>query len=108
MMVTWYILLAIAISAVITFGLRALPFVLFSGERSMPEWMQRLGQILPPAIMAVLIVYCLKGIKSSPIGTGVPGIVAVIAVAASYKWKHNTFVSIILGTSMYIALIRIV
>ncbi len=53
MMRSWYILLAIVMSALITFGLRALPFVLFRGGRSMPEWMQRLGQILPSAIMAV-------------------------------------------------------
>ncbi|MBQ3795664.1 MAG: AzlD domain-containing protein, partial [Butyrivibrio sp.] len=74
---SWYILLAIVMSALITFGLRALPFVLFRGGRSMPEWMQRLGQILPSAIMAVLIVYCLKGAKSNPIGIGIPGIIAV-------------------------------
>ena len=44
---TVYFLIAIAVSAVITFGLRALPFVLFRGGRSMPDWMKRLGQILP-------------------------------------------------------------
>ena len=42
---TVYFLVAIAVSAVITFGLRALPFVLFRGGRSMPDWMKRLGQI---------------------------------------------------------------
>jgi branched-subunit amino acid transport protein AzlD len=102
----WYILLAIVMSALITFGLRALPFVLFRGERSMPEWMQRLGQILPSAIMAVLIVYCLKGAKSNPIGIGIPGIIAVAVVVASYKRKHNTFISIIVGTAAYMIMLR--
>lgn len=102
----WYILLAIVMSALITFGLRALPFVLFRGGRSMPEWMQRLGQILPSAIMAVLIVYCLKGAKSNPIGIGIPGIIAVAAVVASYKRKHNTFISIIVGTAAYMIMLR--
>ena len=102
----WYILLAIVMSALITFGLRALPFVLFRGGRSMPEWMQRLGQILPSAIMAVLIVYCLKGAKSNPIGIGIPGIVAVAVVVASYKRKHNTFISIIVGTAAYMIMLR--
>ena len=101
-----YILLAIVMSALITFGLRALPFVLFRGGRSMPEWMQRLGQILPSAIMAVLIVYCLKGAKSNPIGIGIPGIVAVAVVVASYKRKHNTFISIIVGTAAYMIMLR--
>lgn len=102
----WYILLAIVMSALITFGLRALPFVLFRGGRSMPEWMQRLGQILPSAIMAVLIVYCLKGAKSNPIGIGIPGIIAVAVVVASYKRMHNTFISIIVGTAAYMIMLR--
>lgn len=102
----WYILLAIVMSALITFGLRALPFVIFRGGRSMPEWMQRLGQILPSAIMAVLIVYCLKGAKSNPIGIGIPGIIAVAVVVASYKRKHNTFISIIIGTAAYMIMLR--
>ena len=103
---SWYILLAIVMSALITFGLRALPFVLFRGGRSMPEWMQRLGQILPSAIMAVLIVYCLKGAKSNPIGIGIPGIIVVAVVVASYKRKHNTFISIIVGTAAYMIMLR--
>ena len=106
MMRSWYILLAIVMSALITFGLRALPFVLFRGGSSMPEWMQRLGQILPSAIMAVLIVYCLKGAKSNPIGIGIPGIIAVAVVVASYKRKHNTFISIIVGTAAYMIMLR--
>lgn len=106
MMRPWYILLAIVMSALITFGLRALPFVLFRGGRSMPEWMQRLGQILPSAIMAVLIVYCLKGAKSNPIGIGIPGIIAVAVVVVSYKRKHNTFISIIVGTAAYMIMLR--
>ena len=106
MMRPWYILLAIVMSALITFGLRALPFVLFRGGRSMPEWMQRLGQILPSAIMAVLIVYCLKGAKSNPIGIGIPGIIAVAVVVASYKRKHNTFISIIVGTAAYMIMLK--
>lgn len=102
---TVYFLVAIAVSALITFGLRALPFVLFRGGRSMPDWMKRLGQILPSAIMAVLIVYCLKGAKSDLIGTG---IIAVLVVAVSYKWKHNTFISIIAGTAVYMVMLRVI
>jgi branched-subunit amino acid transport protein AzlD len=105
---TVYFWVAIAVSAVITFGLRALPFVLFRGGRSMPDWMKRLGQILPSAIMAVLIVYCLKGAKSDLIGTGIPGIIAVLVVAVSYKWKHNTFISIIAGTAVYMVMLRVI
>ena len=46
---------AIVLSAAITFGLRALPFLIFSGDRKMPGWLQKLGELLPSAIMAVLM-----------------------------------------------------
>ena len=101
-------LLAILVSAGITFGLRALPFVLFHGERKMPEWLNRLGTILPSAIMAVLIVYCLRSVRGDFVGSGILGILAVLVVAISYKWKHSTFVSIVAGTAVYMVLIRVI
>ncbi|RHQ57406.1 hypothetical protein DWY36_13150 [Firmicutes bacterium AF25-13AC] len=52
--------LIIIMCAIITFGLRALPFAIFRGERKMPVWLEQLGKELPPLIMAVLIVYCLR------------------------------------------------
>ena len=47
----------IAVSALCTFFLRALPFLAFRGTQKMPDWLDRLGKTLPAAIMAVLIVY---------------------------------------------------
>lgn len=88
----------IILSAVITFSLRAFPFLIFCGERKMPERLVYLGNILPAAIMAVLIVYCLKDVAGDFGTYGIPQLAAVLVVAVSYKWKHNTFVSIILGT----------
>lgn len=58
--------------------------------------------------VAVLIVYCLRHAKSDMVGTGLPAAAAVLTVAASYKWKHKTFLSIILGTGVYMLLLRVV
>ena len=102
-----YVVLAIFIPALITFSLRALPFLLFSGDRKMPDWLSRLGAVLPSAIMAVLIVYCLTGVKPDIIGTGIPSAIAVLVVALSSKWKHNTFLSILSGTAVYMLLLRV-
>lgn len=102
-----YVFFAILISALVTFSLRALPFLLFSGGRKMPDWLTRLGAVLPSAIMAVLIVYCLRGSKSDLFGVGLPSAVAVLATALIYKWKHNTFLGIIVGTAVYMLMIRI-
>lgn len=104
---TEYILVAVTVSAVITFGLRVFPFALFGGSRKMPETIVKLGKVLPATIMAVLIVYCVKDSLDNVIGIGIPKLIAVLTVAGSYKWKHNTFVSIAVGTLMYMVLLRI-
>lgn len=103
-----YFVLAVLISAGITYALRALPFFLFRGRKEMPKWLAQLGGTLPSAIMAVLIVYCLRHVKGDLVGTGLPAAAAVLIVAASYKWKHKTFLSIILGTGVYMLLLRVV
>lgn len=102
-----YIAFAIIISAAITFMWRALPFVLFSGERRMPAVLDRLGRMLPPAVMAILIVYCVKDIDGSFMDTGIWQLISVAVVAVSYKLKKSTFLSILLGTACYMVLLRL-
>lgn len=102
-----YILLAILLAAVITFVLRALPFLIFNGERRMPEFLVKLGTVLPAAIMAVLIVYCVKDAVTDWRTNAIPQLLAVLTVGISYKWKHNTLISIIAGTAVYMLLLRI-
>lgn len=105
---TEYVLLAILLAAVITFALRALPFLIFYGERKMPEFLVKLGAVLPAAIMAVLIVYCLKDIAVDWRANALSKILAVLTVGISYKWKHNTLISIAAGTAVYMILIRMI
>ncbi|MDO4284738.1 MAG: AzlD domain-containing protein [Eubacteriales bacterium] len=100
------ILAILLVSAACTYALRALPFLIFRNDRPMPGWLVRLGDLLPSAIMAVLIIYCMKGGVSDPIGVGIPSLAAAAAVIISYKWKHSTLLSIALGTVLYMFLIR--
>ena len=100
-----YVLSAIAVGAFVTLLLRSLPFLAFR-KGQVPQWLHSLGQILPSAIMAVLVVYCLKGVKDDPSGIGIPSLLGVLVVGVSYKCRHNTFWSILLGTATYMALLR--
>ena len=102
-----YAILMILMSAAITFALRALPFAIFRGNRQMPTIIQQLGNILPSAIMAVLVIYCIKDVSTSFTQSGLWQIISVVVTAVSYKWKHNTFFSILLGTACYMVLIRL-
>ena len=105
---TKYIIGAILLSAIITFGLRALPFVIFNGKNKLPGRVSALGRLLPSAIMAVLIVYCFKGVIKEPVNEGIPALLAAAVVAVTYKWKHSTLISILGGTVCYMVLLRVV
>ena len=56
----------------------------------------------------MLIVYCVKDIRDAMLPAGLLELIAVVIVAARYKWKHNTFLSILLGTAAYMVMIRMV
>ena len=83
-----YILGAIVLSAMITLLLRALPFLLFK-EKALPEWLKKIEKKLPMTIMAVLIVYCLKDLKTQMATLFFPYFLACLTVVLTYKWKKN-------------------
>ena len=101
-----YVLSAIILSALITFLLRAFPFLLFK-EKELPKWLEKLEKNLPMTIMAVLIVYCFKDLKTQFMVMFLPYLLACITVVFTYKWKKNTFLSIILSTVVYMILIHL-
>lgn len=100
-------ILLIAMASIVTIGLRAFPFLLFGGKRQMSDRVKNAVNKLPPAIMAVLVIYCLKGdlfvITASAIASGV----AIVGIILVHLWKRNTLLSIAVGTVIYMALIRI-
>lgn len=102
---TWGI---VAVIALVTALIRFLPFAVFNGKRKIPEVVERLGKVLPYAIMGMLVVYCLRDVTfASPSGFLAP-LTACLVVGALYIWKRNTLISIIAGTVCYMALVQVV
>ena len=101
------VLLCVGISALVTLGLRAAPFLLGRGGKGLPEWVRRLGKLLPPAIMAVLVVYCLKDGITTPAENAGPLLLGSLLTAGSYAWKRSTLLSILLGTGAYMLALRL-
>lgn len=99
---------AIAVMAVVTFLTRALPFLLFDRGSSPPKIVLYLGRVLPPAIIAMLIIYCLKHLSFLSVGGWVPQLVSVAVVVALHLWKHNNLLSIFGGTILYMVLVQTV
>ena len=97
----------ILLSGAITYTLRALPFLAFGGERKMPRLMQRLAVTLPPAIMAALVVYCLKALPTQSATEWLPTVSAVAVVVTLHLWKRNTILSVFGGTACYMLLLQL-
>lgn len=98
-------LILIFVMTAMTVLLRFLPFVLFS--KHTPKSILYLGEVLPYSVMAMLVIYCLKGIDFIGKSHGIPEILSVILVVVLHKWKHNTLLSILGGTLCYMLLIQL-
>ena len=99
---------AIVVMAAVTFLTRFLPFLLFDRGESPPRIVLYLGRVLPPAIIAMLIIYCLRGVSfASPAGW-VPQLVCMAVVVALHLWKHYNLLSIFGGTVLYMVLVQTV
>ena len=103
-----YTFLAVLVCAVVTFLLRLAPFALFSGKRGMPPSVNRLAKKMPPAIIAVLVVYCLKGLPAAGLSSAGVTLLSVAAVVLLHLWKKNTLLSIAGGTVLYMVLLRLI
>lgn len=100
--------LLIAVMALVTAGLRFLPFLFFGENRKTPPLVSYLGQVLPFAIMGMLVVYCLKDISFAASPFGIPEIIGCTVVTLLHIWKRNTLLSIGAGTLCYMLLVQLV
>ena len=100
--------LLIAVVAVVTALLRFLPFWVFGENRTTPQWLLRMGRLLPYAIMGMLVVYCLKDVTLTTAPFGLPEFLGCAIVAGLHIWKRNTLLSIGGGTLCYMLLIQFV
>ena len=100
--------LAIAVMAVVTFLTRALPFLLFDRGGNPPKLVLYLGRVLPPAIIAMLIVYCLRSVSVTEYSWGLPELIAGAATVGIHLWKRSMLLSIAAGTVIYMLLVQFV
>ena len=100
-------IITIAMCTLGTMAMRFLPFLVFRQDKSTPKYIQYLGKVLPGAIFGMLIVYCLKSVPDAWYPGGVCQLLGVGAAALAHKWKHNTFLSILAGTAVYMVLLRV-
>lgn len=96
---------AVAIGTMLT---RFAAFWIFPVGRKVPSFVQYLGRALPPAVFAMLVVYCLKNVEITSGSHGIPELIAIVVVVLLHlKWRQM-LVSIAGGTVCYMLLVQLV
>lgn len=108
MISTKYIVAVIVMSTLLTFFTRAVPFLIWGGNREVPETVKYLGKYLPMAVMGTLIIYCIRSVNVFVAPHGVGEFVSILVVAGTYIFKRNTFLSIGLGTICYMGFMQFI
>lgn len=100
---TSYALGVLAAMTVVTFGLRALPFLAARFLQSHPL-VQRLGRFLPLAIMTLLLLHTLVGSARQNAAGPWAELAAVATVVILQWWRRHALLSILAGTALYVML----
>ena len=100
---SFLIILAVAVT---TFGTRVFPFLVFPKGKEIPDVVKYLGRVLTPAVIGMLVVYCLRSTTVWPAPYGLPEAAAVAVTALLHVWKRNNLLSIGAGTVLYMVLIQ--
>ena len=100
---TLYLITFILTMGLATLITRAAPFILFSKQGEHPL-LVFLGRYLPPAIMLLLLIYCVKDVNWFVDKGGINEIAALSVVVVSHLLFRNSLISILLGTGLYMAL----
>ena len=87
---------------------RFLPFAVFSSKRPTPRYIQYLGKVLPGAIFAMLVIYCLRNVSLLQGSHGLPELIAIALTVGLHLWKRQMLLSIAGGTVCYMLLIQFV
>ena len=102
---SFLVILTVALS---TFATRVVPFLIFPKGKEIPAVIQYLGKVLTPAVIGMLVVYCLKATPVMKAPHGLPEAIAVAVTAGLHVWKRNNLLSIGAGTILYMVLIQAV
>ena len=101
-------LIMIAAISLGTFATRAASFLVFPKGKEVPPKVVFIGRILPPAIIGMLVVYCLRSTSVLAYPYGIPELIAGLTVVILHLWKRNIFLSIGAGTILYMVLVQTV
>lgn len=101
-------IITVAVVVLATVLTRFLPYILFPQNRPAPKYINYLGKVLAPAVFGFLVVYCFRNVKLTAAPYGIPELIGLLVVIFSFLWKRSMFLSMILGTAVYMAVIYLI
>jgi len=99
------VFISIAIIAAITFLTRVFPFLFFR-KGKIPDLILFVGKYIPPTVITILVIYCLKDISFGILPYGCNELIAVVLVVFLHLRLGNPLVSIFGATFVYMFLIQ--
>ena len=103
----FYSLLIILVLAALTYSARLFPFLLFGRGGKIPDIVTYLGGALPPAVMLLLIVYCVRNVDFLTFPYGVPELAGIALALLLYKLTKNNLIAMVFATALFMVLIRV-
>lgn len=101
-------IITIALCVAGTMLTRFLPFLVFGSKRPTPRYIQYLGKVLPGAIFAMLVIYCLRNVSVFQGSHGLPELIAIAVTVGLHLWKRQMLLSIAGGTICYMLLVQLI
>lgn len=97
----------VAVSAAITWALRALPFAVLAPMRR-SVIVRYLSLHMPVGVMVILALYTLRDVPGTDPGRGGATVVALGVTIALHAWRRNALISIVGGTLVNVLLVSLV
>lgn len=98
--------ITIALCVAGTMLTRFLPFAVFNGKRPTPRYIQYLGKVLPGAVFAMLVIYCLRNVSFISGSYGIPELIGIGVTVGLHLRKRQMLFSIAGGTICYMLLVQ--
>lgn len=100
-------IITVAMAVLATMLTRFLPFLLFPSQNKTPRFVMQLGELLPPAILGMLVIYSYREQLLHPTSMSVIALIAGLVTVCLHVWKRNMVLSILGGTAVYMFFINI-
>ncbi len=104
----WQAAVIIVVVVLGTMLTRFLPFWIFPAGKPTPKYVQYLGDVLPSAVIGLLVVYSLKNTIVLAWPYGLPEAISIGVIVVLHVWRRSMLLSISGGTVVYMLLVQLV